>query len=359
VSPEADPVRGWLESRVAAGVTPGGAWWIETGAGVLSHGAAGDASRIPSTEAATERTPYDLASLTKPLATGLLAALLEQEGRLDLEAPVVEWVDELHGSRYETASLLELGAHRSGLSAWQPLYLEVSSLEGYLWRIAAGEPAVPRGAELYSDLGFIVLGAAVERAGEAPLDRLFQNRVAGPLGLDMRFARRPDRIDGAAPTEEGNAHERSLAGEAGEGHAWRTGMIRGEVHDGNAWALGGVAGHAGLFGDVTEVATLGREIIAPDRLALGSVARRRLLETAGGRGGRTFGFVTAGESDAARGVFPDGAPGHAGFTGTSLWLDPDRQLVAVLLCNRVHPAVQPIDFQQERLAFHRLATGLG
>jgi len=359
VSPKPDPVRDWLASRVAAGVTPGGTWWIEAEATVLSRGAFGDASHLPRSVAATEGTPYDLASLTKPLATALLAVLLEQEGRLDLDAPVAEWIDELHGSPYETVSLLELGAHRAGLPAWRPLYLEVSSLPGYLWRIAAEEPAVPRGEELYSDLGFVVLGAAVERAGEAPLDRLFHDRIAGPLGLGMRFARRPDRIDGAAPTEEGNAYERSLAGEAGEGYAWRTTSIHGEVHDGNAWALGGVAGQAGLFGTASEVATLGREIVAPDRLALGPGARRRLLEPAGGTGGRTFGFVTASASDAARAVFPETAPGHTGFTGTSLWLDPGRRLVAVLLCNRVHPVAREIDFQQERLAFHRLATGLG
>ncbi|MDX1387885.1 MAG: serine hydrolase domain-containing protein [Acidobacteriota bacterium] len=358
MSPRDDPLRAWVESRIAAGVMPGAVWQVREEGRVLSRGAAGLAARFPEVIPTSESTPYDLASLTKPLATALVAVLLEQEGVLDLDRPAETWIDELHGSAYETVSCVELGAHRAGLPDWRPLYLEVSSLEGYLYRIAAENPVVPRGEERYSDLGYILLGAALERAAGQSLDSLFRERVAEPLDITARFVRGSDRVTGAAATEVGNLYEQSIAGEEGTGYAWRTRPIRGEVHDGNAFALGGVAGHAGLFGTAEDVATIACEILTPGLLSLGPEAHRRLLAPVGDRGERTFGFVLARGSDAARDVLPETAPGHAGFTGTSLWLDPDRGRAYIYLTNRVHPEVVETDFQAERREFHRLAAAL-
>jgi CubicO group peptidase (beta-lactamase class C family) len=206
----------------------------------------------------------------------------------------------------------------------------------------------------YSDLGYILLGATLERAGGRSLPRLFAETVARPLGLThTRYAGSSPPLDGAAATERGNAYERGLAGERGRNFAWRTHVLRGEVHDANAARLGGAAGHAGLFGTAEEVARLAREILEPRSLRLGEPARRRLLDPSAG--GRTVGFVTAATSSAARGILPPVAPGHTGFTGTSLWLDPDRGRLFVLLTNRVHPEVGPRDFQLVRRAFHRTA----
>jgi CubicO group peptidase (beta-lactamase class C family) len=127
------------------------------------------------------------------------------------------------------------------------------------------------------------------------------------------------------------------------------------VHDGNARAIGGVAGHAGLFGPVEEIARLAGEILRPERLPLDVRARSRLLTETLPGGGRTAGLVLAGHSAAARGVLRHRAPGHTGFTGTSIWLDPEGRAIYVLLTNRVHPVVPTQAFQTLRRGFHRIA----
>ncbi len=291
------------------------------------------------------------------MCTALALVLLEQRGNCSLDDPASRWLPELKGSPCGDVTLVELAAHVGGLPAWQPLYLEGAGAASFLHTIAA-QPDGPRGETVYSDLGYIALGFAVERIAGCPLDRWFEESVARALGLaQLGFATRID-CSAAAPTERGNAYERGLAGDAGAGHAWRESMIRGEVHDGNAYALGGVAGHSGLFGTLADVLSLASEILEPRRLDLGDEARRRLLTEAVPGSRRTVGFVQAAGSNAARGVFADDAPGHVGFAGPSLWLEPDRGFVYLLLTNRVHPQVDGADFQPLRLGFHRLAREL-
>ena len=336
---------------------PGASWWVEGPAGVSSAGYLGDAVRVPVREPVGEGTPYDLASLTKVLATALLSVLLEEEGRIDLDTPARDLVDEFTRSPYHDATLLDLSTHRTGLPAWRPLYLHESTLDGYVRRIVREPPAAARGTTLYSDLGYIALGAALERAAGEPLDRLFASRVAFPLAsMTLAFAPRGRSMEHAAATEIGNHHERLMVGSEGEGYSWRSGLIRGTVHDGNAWGLGGVAGHAGLFGSAAEVAGVAREMLWPERLRLGARARARLLTSVEGRGSRAVGFQLARDSESVRGVLPDGAVGHLGFTGTSIWLDGEHEKLYVLLTNRVHPSVPPEEFLPVRRDFHRLAS---
>ncbi len=337
---------------------PSAAWWVGTPEVEIARGASGLAVRSGRRVRATGATRYDLASLTKPLVTALLAVLAEQRGLWDLEDPAGRWVPELRGSPYAQASLVALGSHRAGLPAWFPLYARARDIEGYLRVIATLPPGCPPGLECYSDLGYIVLGAALERAAGVRLDELFRDWIQRPLGLSATgyLERRSQRA--VAATERGNRYERKLAAEEGRGYRFRTAMIRGEVHDVNAHRLGGVAGHAGLFGTAGEVARLAREILRPTVLPLALESRRLLLEPRAPQGAHTFGFVLARASRAARGVLPDDAPGHTGFTGTSLWIDPPAARIYVLLTNRVHPRVQAADFQLVRRAFHRLAARL-
>ena len=360
VPPRAGAVGRRLDRFVADGWMPGGCWWIEGPRGVVDRGAVGNAALEPRIEPARETIAYDLASLTKPLATALVAVLLEQRGRVALDAPVSSMLPELTGTAYRERTLLDLGTHRAGLPAWQPVYLRARSLADYVREIGGIAPAPDPGVTVYSDLGYILLGAALERATGTPLLRLFHDLVAGPLELrESGFAAGTERFASAAPTERGNRYERELAGAAGRGHAWRSDVLRGEVHDANAHALGGAAGHAGLFGTLEEVARIAREILRPQRLGLSDPARARLLESVtGAPDGRTFGMVLAADSEAARGVLSDGAPGHTGFTGTSLWFEPGRDAFYVLLTNRVHPVVQARGFQPVRREFHRLARAL-
>ena len=192
------------------------------------------------------------------------------------------------------------------------------------------------------------------------LDRLFRERVAGPLGLSRTgFSSGARRFSDAAATERDNSYERSLAGERGRHFAWRDEIPRGEVHDANAHALGGVAAHAGLFGTASEVARIARELLRPGVLALDQDARRRLLQVVPPSRGRTVGMVVAAHARSARGILADDAPGHTGFTGTSLWLEPTVDRHYVLLTNRVHPRVPRREFQRLRRGFHRLALRHG
>jgi CubicO group peptidase (beta-lactamase class C family) len=352
-------VREFLAARIAEGSMPGASWWVEGREGVLSRGTAGWAALEPAREPLRDDTPFDLASLTKPLATALVAVLLEGDGTLDPDAPAGAHLPELRGTPYAAATLTDLASHRSGLPAWRPLYLSSSGLDGFVREIAALAPAAAPGTTLYSDLSYLLLGAVLERATGKALDALFDARVACPLDLRLTgFARRPGRFADAAATEDGNRFERELAGEPGTGFGWRAAIPRGEVHDGNAHALGGVAGHAGLFGSAAEVAAIARELLFPRRLPLTVRGRGRLLSPVAGPSTRTFGFTTAALSSGARGALPDLAPGHTGFTGTSLWLDPPAGRVYVLLTHRIHPVVSAQDFQPVRREFHRLAAAL-
>lgn len=358
MTPSKDAVARVLARHVADGAAPGAQWWVGGPDGAISSGALGLASREPQAEPATEATPYDLASLTKPLATSVLAVILEREGRLSSAATLGASFPELGGTPYADATLRDAAYHRAGFPAWKALYLEGATREDYVASIAAAPPGAPRGTTIYSDLGYLLLGFAIERAGGAALDRLFEERVARPLGLPRcGFAGRSDKFRDAAPTEHGNVYERRLAGEGAPAGRFRDEMIRGAVHDGNAWGLGGVAGHAGLFGTAGEVAKIAIALLEPPRLG----RPRGSFEAMLGRpdaGGRTLGFLTAGRTESVRDVLRDGAVGHFGFTGTSLWIEPEASRVYVLLTNRVHPAVPAEDFVATRRAFHAAAVPL-
>jgi CubicO group peptidase (beta-lactamase class C family) len=352
-----DPLRRFLAARVAEGCMPGASWWVSEHRRPVSRGAVGSAVAGQEAEPVEESTPFDLASLTKPLVTATLLVLMERDGRLDLEAPLDSVLEEARGSPIGSRSLLSLATHTSGLTPWAPLYLRASSREEYVAEILAQPPAVPAGRTLYSDPGYILLGIVLERVSRRRLDQLFDERVARPTGVARTgFAAGGREFPDAAATERGNRYERSLAGEAGKGHRWRHAIPRGEVHDANAHGLGGVAGHAGLFGTAEEVARLGGEILRPRALPFDARARERLLRVAPPSDGRTVGMVTAAWSSAGRGILPADAPGHTGFTGTSLWLDVAADRCYVLLTNRVHPRVPDRNFQWVRRGFHRLAV---
>jgi CubicO group peptidase (beta-lactamase class C family) len=333
-----DPLARFLAGEVERGSFPGATWWVGRAGTAVSRGAVG---------AAEETTPFDLASLTKPLATASLLVLLEQDGRLDLDGD----------SPLAGRTLRELADHSAGLPAWAPLCAVADDLPGYLARIAELAERSPVEGTLYSDLGYILLGSVIEETAGTGLATLFRERIADRVGIErLAFAVGEDRFDDAAPTERGSRFEKRMAGAEGEGYAWRESIPPGQVHDSNAHALGGVAGHAGLFGTATDVARLGSALMRREPLGLEAPARERLLRETAAGGGRTVGMVLSTHSGAARGLLPDGSCGHTGFTGTSMWLDPQREACFVLLTNRIHPAVADADFQPVRREFHRLAA---
>ena len=337
---------------------PGAAWWVGRADAVTSRGAAGLAALEPRPRAAVESTPFDLASLTKPLATAILALMLERDGLLDLDAPLAAAFAPLAGSPYADATLRDAATHRAGFPAWRPLYLAGHRREDYVRAIASVEPGSARGRTLYSDLGYLLLGFAIESAGSESLERQFQERIGGPLRLVRAgFDAGSGRFRDAAATERGNVYERSIAGAGAAPEHFREELICGVVHDGNAWGIGGVAGHAGLFAPASDVAAIASAILEPVRLGLPARALDAMLVPAEGSG-RTFGFALARETESVRGLLPDAAVGHLGFTGTSVWIDGERPRIYVLLTNRVHPQVASREFAPTRRGFHALAAAL-
>ncbi len=361
------PVREFLHRQAKSGAFSGASWSVGNREGAISEGAVGVTATGSRGESVRPDTLFDLASLTKPLATALPAAILEERGLLDLEAPIVEFLPAAGRTDYADATLLDLGTHSAGLPAWKPLWAGERTLESYVTRILSFPPANRRGEVLYSDLGFILLGAVLEEVAGKKLDRLFLDEIAEPLDLtgigfpgvagsgDRPAGIDKKRLDSAAATEVGNRYERDLAGEAGRKAELRDGLIQGEVHDGNAWAVGGVTGHAGLFGSAPDSAAICRELLAPGGGIFGEGPVDRLLKPR--IGGRSFGLRTAPDCSSPAGVLPEPALGHTGFTGTAFWIDPGSSRYWVLLTNRVHPKVEATGFQEVRRQFLRRAVG--
>ncbi len=314
------------------------------------------------------RTLYDLASLTKPLATATVATRLHEEGMVDLDRPLDDHLPEMRAYRGRTPTLTTLLAHGAGLPSWAPLYRarSVRPAEVVAWIAGLSPPPEEAGRRpLYSDLGAILAGIACERAAGDRLDRLFERLVRDPLGLaggDCRFGPLPaaDRPR-AAPTETGRRQETVLAGAGSPGEEIVPGPehpLRGEVHDGNACFLGGVAGHAGLFGTARAVFRLASACLGALPLfrasSLGRFREPVLQDTADAY---ALGFQTAAGARAPCGAsFGSTAIGHVGFTGTSVYADPLRPLVAVLLSNAVHPVWRDLPIRSWRIEFHELAA---
>ena len=364
---EAEDPAAYLAEQARNRVIPGASWAVCRGEETISTGAVGWASLVPHRRKALESTVYDLASLTKPLVTATLAVLLAREDVVSLDEPVGERLPELDGSPWEQVTLLDLLTHEARLPAWEPLYLHGSDLPAYLRRVAALRP-LPDAGVTYSDLGYILAGALLERAARTPLDRLFRRWVTGPLSrlavagsLPVRF-RPPLAWRGrVAPTEADDRVERALMAEmygfkaVAEYDGWRRGVVRGEVHDRNAAVLGGVAGHAGLFGTAAGVAILARQFLPGSELfdldELGLFVTPR---TSPHGDLRTIGFqVPQGDDAVTAAAFSSRAFGHTGFTGTSLFIDPGDATICVLLTNRVHPGQGTTDMLALRRGFHQ------
>ncbi|MBI5610823.1 MAG: beta-lactamase family protein [Deltaproteobacteria bacterium] len=287
-------------------------------------------------------TPFDLASLTKPMATTTLLALAVTQGRLSLEDPLQRWLPDAQGTALADLPLRLLLGHGSGLPAWHDFFADSVAADSPTARAAQVRRAVlatpltapPGSAAVYSDLGFMLLGWVLEVAGGAPLELQFAEQVAGPLGIAARFVR-PGHCWSAAVVRT-----EVWAPRCGDGRP-----LSGQVHDDNCAALGGVAGHAGLFGSLRDVATWARVWLRAARglandLGLPPALVREWLGSAAAPATTwRLGFDTPSRPTSSAGQrAPDDAFGHLGFTGTSVWMSPGADLAVVLLTNRVHPS---------------------
>ena len=274
-----------------------------------------------------DRSIYDLASLTKVVGTTTAAMLLFDQGRLALDAPVHTYLPAFSGGWKDSVTVRQLLTHRSGLPAGRDLWrVARTPEEARAAVLATNLECRPGQCYIYSDLGADVLGFVIEAVAGESLDHFLHDRVFEPLGMNDTFFRPADSVVyRVAPTE--------IAPPRGY-------PVRGEVHDENAYALGGVAGHAGLFSTAADLSIFAQMMLNGGeyngvRVLSDSVVAMFTKRTAGTR---ALGWDTA-EGQGGSGKFLDSRSfGHTGFTGTSIWIDPDREMFVLLLTNRVHAA---------------------
>ena len=278
-------------------------------------------------------TLYDLASLTKVVALTTACMLLVDAGQLELDAPIDRYVPAFRGAMKDRVTVRHLLTHSAGLLADLPLYDSTATRAAALAAVDSTTLVAPPGTTYrYSDLSAIVLMQAVERVTGEPFDRFLSRRVFGPLGMPATVFRPPaswrDRI---APTEHDTVFR----------HRW----LRGEVHDESAARLGGVSGNAGLFSDALDLSRFAAMLLnggAWDTLQLiraETVAEFTTRQNLPPGSTRALGWDTPSDSgySSAGATLSRRSFGHTGFTGTSMWMDPQRDFFIVLLTNRVHP----------------------
>jgi CubicO group peptidase (beta-lactamase class C family) len=349
-----DPVvRDLLARGIAEGVFPGASACVLVGGEEVARAHAGHAAVDPAPMVLTADTRFDVASLTKVMATTPLVMTMAAQGALDLDAPVGDLLADAGTLARLTPRLLL--AHASGLPAWKPFYAGFhGDHDGFRRRLlrdlrALRSDAPPGTKEAYSDIGFCVLFEIVERRLGVDFGEAIRSRVLGPLGL---------RETTYVPLVRGKRAEARESFAATERCPWRERVVVGEVHDENAWAMGGVAAHSGLFSTAADVARLGRWTVdawhgrvagVPEAVARTFCARAAIVSGSD----RALGWdgVTRGASSSGRHFGPESV-GHTGFTGTSLWIDLAREVVVVLLTNRIHPTRDNLRIQTFRPRFH-------
>ena len=298
----------------------------------------------PSSSVVSTESVFDLASLTKVVATTTMAMILYERGLLDLEAPVIATLPEFASkdARRNEVTFRMLLAHSSGLPAYEKLFLRAFTRE-VLLRDAFAVPLKhdPGTHAEYSDIGFILLGVALKRTAGEALDAFCRREIFAPLNMtNTAFNHPPSMRDRSVPTADDKT--------------FRKRIIQGEVQDENASIMGGVAGHAGLFSTASDVATFalsmldgGKPLLQPSTVQLFT---RRENSPAGTS--RALGWDTPSSPSQSGKYFSPTSFGHLGYTGTSLWIDPAQHLSVTLLTNRTWPDCSNQAIKQVRPQFH-------
>lgn len=358
-----------MTEAVEQGVFPGAVVLVNRAGTVVYRRAFGWRSLDPERASLSEETVFDLASLTKPLATTLAIMLLVREKKLRLDDRVARFFPNFSVHGKSAITFRHLLAHSSGLPAWRPYYRDILDQEakgrkvGFVGTDSAKEfvytqlqreklEAAPGQQAVYSDLGFMLLGATVETVSSLKLDQYCWNKIFRPLRLqstafinleNLRRGRFQPLLEKFAPTER---------------CAWRKRVLCAEVHDDNAYAMGGVAGHAGLFSTADDLDRLIRSLIAcyhGESSFLPSVLMREFWTRDNNVPGSSWalGWDTPSLADSsAGGRFSPTSVGHLGFTGTSLWVDLERHVHVIVLSNRVHPSRENEKIRDFRPVLH-------
>jgi len=318
-----------VRDAVASSEIPGGVLVVGQGDQILHRKVLGWRATVPHPELMTADTIFDIASLTKVIATTPAVLRLWEMGKLDLNAPLGRYLKEFDTAAFQDVTVMRLLTHSGGMNdlpsreAMAKGFPEAARLQA-----RAGLAVAPGSTFLYSDTGFILLGELVRRVSGAPLDTFARKQFYAPLGMrDTAFDPPAAWRKRIAPTEAVNSH----------------GPLRGVVHDGNARLLRGVAGHAGVFSTASDLSRFCRMLLAGGQLG----GRRYLKETTVramfsphviGESTRGLGWdISSPYSRTLGAYFPMGSVGHSGFTGTAIWMDPATSVYMILLTNRVHP----------------------
>lgn len=380
-----DIISGFIGERIAAGDFPSAVYLVAEKGEIVYHDALGYAVVEPERIPAKLDTIYDLASLTKPLVTGLLCATLHERRKFLLSDKVRFHLRDFANSDKRDISIDNLLTHTSGLRSWLPFYL-ISDSKSEISNSIASEPltAVRNETVNYSDLNFALLKNLVEKSFDRQVEKAAIDEIFYPLGLsDTFFNPRADVRTRIAASEKGNEYEKQtcielgylseknpvaiptrrdsdmMPPEGGTQNVFRNHIIWGEVHDGNAYFMGGVAGHAGLFSTAEEVFKIAQQFL-PNYTRLLKPETCELFRTNFTKGlneDRSFAFQLASTKDSTAGtkMSPESF-GHNGFTGTSLWIDPVKERIFVLLTNRTHNHPLPfVNINSVRRRFHDLA----
>ena len=303
-------------------------------------------------------TIFDLASLTKVMVTAPAILQLIGQGEVGLDDPISTYIPEFgdEGQKHDV-TIRNMLSHSSGICSWRGVYTEGSGIDAYIDSLRADQPeAAPNSRVAYSCMGYILLGEVIERVSGERLHTYAHNHIFKPLGMNSTMFTPPaDLRHRIAATEDGNEYE-VIAAVDSPVQGWRNYLVHGEVHDGNAWyGMNGVAGNAGLFGTADDMLTYGRmwlnggELngvrILPEEIVHEATREQTGLSAPNQRRGLGWQMVPH-EQPAKESMETAGAGlsmvayGHTGFTGTSMWIDPERDLISVLFTNRVHPTVR-------------------
>ena len=333
-----------LQTAVEQGVFPGASLAVVHRGKLIALKALGRFTYEPGSSAVSVESIYDLASLTKVIATTAACMILYERGVFQLGQPIVEVLPEFasYDHRRNEVTFQMLLAHSSGLPAYLRLFETVCSKEELITQ-AFKVPLVtdPLTSAEYSDIGFILLGAALEQMTGAPLNEFCRREIFLPLGLNHTGYKPP-------------AEWKPFIPPAVDDQAFRHRVIQGEVHDENAWVMEGVAGHAGVFATARDVSVFthcmmsgGAPLVRPETVQLFTRRQPQPWGTS-----RALGWDTPSAPSQSGRYFSPSSYGHLGYTGTSLWIDPVRQLSVTLLTNRTWPDCRSQGIKEIRPALH-------
>jgi len=347
-----------MTDALSDNVFPGAVLLVSVKGKILFFDAYGLANKL-SGKKMTRDTVFDLASLTKPLATTLAVMKLVQEGRLEIEDKLASILPLFRNTEKEGIRIINLLAHNSGIPDYRPYYLSLCGLpqnkrESALRDLLVKEPLLSMPGEnvLYSDPGFMILRWVIETVSGSRLDHFVYDKIYRPLGLGNFFF-----VDLDYKEKKGKEHNGSFA--ATEICPWRNILLEGVVHDENAYVMGGIEGHAGLFGTAGDANLLLSELlfsfhgISKQAVIDGKQANHFLRRREGA--GRALGFDAPSLTGSSSGIhFSRNSVGHLGFTGTSFWMDLDNFVIVILFTNRVHPSRENVKIKEFRPVLHNI-----